>query len=131
MYRRWSIEPTTFDLLERPLNSPTMAAVPTRAMGDIVRTDAAAFVYAVAIADVGVSDVELLVLAFGLSCFQLLLGTFDNSVVCLDCGESFFHRVMMSLCPVVVKWIFTELFYRLHHIYRLTPCLYQLVFNVF
>lgn len=108
-----------------------MPTVFTRAVGDVVRTYDATFIDAVAVADVRVSDVELLVLAFGLSCFQLLLGTFDNSVVCLDWGESFFHRVMMSLCPVVVKWILTELFYRLHHIYRLTPCLYQLVFNVF
>jgi len=108
-----------------------MAAVPTCAVGDVVRAKTATFVDAVAIADVSMTFLEVLVLAFGLSRFQLLLGTFDNSVVCLDLGESFFHRVMMSLCPVVVKWIFTELFYRFHHIYRLTPCLYQLVFNVF
>ena len=73
-------------VLKRPLCRPEVTTPFTRAMGDVVRTDAAAFVYAVAIADVGVSDVELLVLAFGLSCFQLLLGTFDNSVVCLDWG---------------------------------------------
>jgi len=69
---------------------------------------------------------EVLVLAFGLSCFQLLLGTFDNSVVCLDWGESFFHVIMLSSYNVVVKLIFIELFYTVTHIYRLTSCLYQL-----
>ena len=61
-----------------------MSAVPTRAVGDVVRTDHSTFINTVTIAYVGMTFLEVLVLAFGLSCFQLLLGTVDDSVVCLD-----------------------------------------------